>query len=66
MTTSTTLSPDFEITLPRDLCARLGWVPGQDFVFLPKLSGVLILPVPSQQDLKGIATGASAHDFRER
>ena len=66
MTTSTTLSPDFEITLPRDLCVRRGWVPGQDFILLPKPSGVLILPVPSQQDLKGIATGASAHNFRER
>lgn len=66
MTTSTTLSPDFEITLPRDFCERRGWRPGQDFVFLPKPSGVLIHPVPSQQDLKGIATGASAHTFRER
>ncbi|MDF1854245.1 AbrB/MazE/SpoVT family DNA-binding domain-containing protein [Pseudooceanicola sp.] len=66
MTTSTTLSPDFKITLPRDLCARLGWVPGQDFIFLPKPGGVLILPVSSLDELKGIATGASARDFRER
>ncbi len=66
MTTSTTLSPDFEITLSRDLCVRRGWVPGQDFILLPKPSGVLILPVSSLDELKGIATGASARDFRER
>lgn len=39
---------------------------GQQFVFILKGTGILVMPVPSFEELKGIAKGADSTDFRDR
>jgi len=39
---------------------------GQEFVFIPKGKGVLIMPVPELEQLAGIAKGARADRYRDR
>lgn len=63
---TTTLSTEFEISLPVDLCAEMGWKPGQELALIPKGTGLLIIPVPSLDELRGLATGANAGDYRDR
>ena len=36
------------------------------FAFIPKGTGVLLVPVPKRDALKGIAHGAAASDYRDR
>jgi hypothetical protein len=66
MTTSATLSSEFNVTLPRELCERRSWKPGQQFALLPKAGGLLMIPVPTVDAIRGIAAGASVQDYRER
>ena len=47
----------------RDL---LHWSAGQEFVFIPKGKGVLLMPVPSFDELAGIAKGARTEGWRDR
>ena len=42
------------------------WRAGQEFAFLPKGEGVLLVPVPKREDLVGLARGASPRDYRDR
>jgi hypothetical protein len=34
--------------------------------FIPKGTGVLLVPVPKREALKGLAKGASATEYRDR
>lgn len=61
-----TLSPKFQISIPKDVRDRQNWKAGQRFVFIPKGAGVLVMPVPELAELKGIAKGADASDIRDR
>ena len=42
------------------------WQAGQEFVFIPKGKGVLVMPVPEFQQLAGIAKGARKDVYRDR
>ena len=42
------------------------WHAGQEFVFIPKGKGVLLMPVPELAQLAGIAKGAKTHAIRDR
>ena len=42
------------------------WQAGQVFAFIPKGTGVLLVPVPEQEELAGIARGADATGYRDR
>ena len=57
------LSAQFQISIPKT--AR-GWQAGQEFAFLPKGGGVLLVPVPKPEDLAGLARGATPEDYRDR
>ena len=61
-----TLSSKFQISIPKDVRERQNWKVGQQFVFIPKGAGVLVMPVPELAELKGIAKGADASDIRDR
>jgi bifunctional DNA-binding transcriptional regulator/antitoxin component of YhaV-PrlF toxin-antitoxin module len=63
---TTTLSSEFQITLPKTLLANRQWQPGQEFAFIPKEIGVLLVPIPSREELAGIARGANPEDYRDR
>lgn len=41
-----TLSANFQLNLPQDLCATRQWQPGQEFTFTPKGNSLLLVPVP--------------------
>ena len=66
MANTATLSSKFQISIPKAVREAQHWRAGQEFVFIPKGRGVLMMPVPSLQDLAGIARGAREDDVRDR
>lgn len=66
MTDTTTLSAKFQISIPKAVRTAHRWAAGQKFVFVPKGTGVLLVPAPSASDLMGIAAGANPADYRDR
>ena len=61
-----TLSSKFQISIPKAVRSLHHWEAGQEFAFIPKGAGVLLMPVPTREDLMGIARGAKAEGFRDR
>ena len=61
-----TLSSKFQISIPKAIRTAQHWEAGVTFAFIPKGTGVLLVPVPQRDALKGIAKGAQASDFRDR
>jgi AbrB family looped-hinge helix DNA binding protein len=66
MQDTATLSRRFRISIPKAVRDAQHWQAGQEFVFIPKGKGVLLMPVPSVNELAGIARGARVDDVRER
>jgi len=66
ITISTTLSSKFQISIPKSVREAQRWRPGQEFVFIPKGQGVLMMPVPELAQLAGIARGANTDGIRDR
>ncbi len=60
------LSAKFQISIPKAVRNAHHWKAGQEFAFIPKGTGVMIVPVPERADLAGIAKGAKAEDYRDR
>ena len=58
MTATATLSSKFQISIPKAVREHQRWKAGQKLVFIPKGKGVLLVPAPSLDDLRGIASGA--------
>ena len=66
MSVTATLSCKFQISIPKVVRDEQQWQAGQEFVFIPKGKGVLVMPVPELDDLAGIAKGARKEDYRDR
>lgn len=66
MPETATLSSKFQISIPKAIRTAHAWEAGLTFAFVPKGTGVLLVPVPKRDTLKGIARGASATDYRDR
>lgn len=66
MSSSAVLSKTFELAIPEDVRVQQGWTAGQAFAFLPKGAGVLLVPVPTREQLRGIAAGADTENYRDR
>ena len=66
MADTATLSSKFQISIPKAIRSAQGWEAGLTFAFIPKGIGVLLVPVPKRDALKGLARGASAASFRDR
>lgn len=66
MSDTATLSSKFQISIPKAVREAQGWEAGQEFVFIPKGAGVLLVPVPSEDEMFGIAKGANSEDIRDR
>lgn len=64
MTATTTLSSKFQISIPKAVREAQHWEAAQ--AVLPKGKGVLLMPVPEQAALVGIAKGAATYDVRDR
>jgi AbrB family looped-hinge helix DNA binding protein len=61
-----TLSAKYQISIPKEVRDAQRWHAGQEFVFVPKGKGVLVIPVPTFDELKGMAKGADPEDIRDR
>lgn len=61
-----TLSSKFQISIPKSVRDEQRWQAGQEFVFIPKGNGVLVIPVPEFDDLAGLAKGAKTTGYRDR
>lgn len=66
MTATATLSSKFQITIPKAVREAKQWQAGQEFVFIPKGEGVLLIPMPALKDLAGLAQGANREGYRDR
>lgn len=62
----TTLSSKFQISIPKAFRDAQRWQAGQQFVFIPKGKGVLLMPEPDVAQLAGIAKGARNLSIRDR
>jgi len=60
------LSSKFQISIPKSVRTTRHWQAGQEFAFIPKGEGVLLVPVPKIEDLGGIARGAKSDGYRDR
>jgi len=66
MASTATLSSKFQISVPKAIRDDLHWEAGQQFVFIPKGKGVLLMPVPDLKELAGLARGANTAGYRDR
>lgn len=66
MSDTATLSSKFQISIPKAVRNARKWKPGQEFAFIPKGSGVLLVPVPKIEDLAGTLAGVDVEDYRDR
>lgn len=60
------LSAKFQISVPKSVRTAQAWQAGQEFVFIPKGAGVLVIPAPEFEDLRGLARGAGRENYRDR
>ena len=65
MADTATLSAKYQISIPKRVRDAQQWQAGQTFVFIPKGKGVLVMPVPALDSLRGIAKGADGSDYRD-
>jgi AbrB family looped-hinge helix DNA binding protein len=66
MADTATLSSKYQISIPKRVRDQQRWQAGQEFVFIPKGDGVLVMPVPELKQLAGLAKGAKAVGYRDR
>ena len=66
MAETATLSSKFQISIPKAIRNAHHWEAGLTFAFIPKGTGVLLVPIPKRDALKGLAAGARAEDYRDR
>ena len=66
MSATATLSSKFQISIPKAVREEQHWQAGQEFVFIPKGLGVLLMTVPELDQLAGIAQGARKDGYRDR
>jgi len=64
--TSSTVSSEYEVTIPREMADQLGWRPGRQLAFIPEGNGALLLPIPKGGEPVGAALGANAEGYRHR
>lgn len=66
MAETATLSSKFQISIPKAIRTAQHWEAGLTFAFIPKGRGVLLVPIPKRDDLKGLAKGATPKAYRDR
>ena len=52
--------------LPEELRRALNLQPGQAYAVIPRGKSVLLVPVPTLEELRGIAEGADTEGYRDR
>ena len=65
MTATATLSSKYQISIPKAVREERHWEAGQEFVFMPKGAGVLMMPVSELHQLAGIVKGVRKDGYRD-
>jgi AbrB family looped-hinge helix DNA binding protein len=60
------LTTRFQISIPRAIRKARRWQAGQVFAFIPKGDGMMLVPVPTREELAGLARGANPEGYRDR
>ncbi|HWA20012.1 MAG TPA: AbrB/MazE/SpoVT family DNA-binding domain-containing protein [Devosia sp.] len=60
------LSSKFQLSIPKAVREEQGWKAGQEFAFIPKDGGRLLVRVPDLKEIHGIAKGADTTGYRDR
>ena len=60
------LSARHKLSIPKAICEAQHWTPGVELSLIPRGSGVLLIAVPSREQLTGIASSASVAGYRDR
>ncbi len=60
------LSAKFQIYIPKAIHTARRWQAGQVLAFIPKGAGILLVPVPKEAELVGLARGANPNGYRDR
>ena len=66
MIATATLSSKFKISIPKAVREKQRWQAGQEFAFILKGKGVLMMPVPTLEQLAGISNGVNKDNYRDR
>ena len=61
-----TLSSKFQISIPKQVRDQQQWKAGQKLAFVSQGKHYILVPVPSRDELFGIAKGANAEGYRDR
>jgi AbrB family looped-hinge helix DNA binding protein len=61
-----TLSSKFQISIPKEVREKQGWKAGQRLAFVPKGNHYVLVPVPTVDEIFGIAKGANPEGYRDR
>jgi len=65
MNSLTTISPKYQIVIPREVRERFNLKPGQKIMFIPYQNSIRLVIVPSIKQARGILKGMNAADLRE-
>jgi bifunctional DNA-binding transcriptional regulator/antitoxin component of YhaV-PrlF toxin-antitoxin module len=60
------LSPKFQLTIPQSVRIKHGWKAGQEFALLSRSGNVMLVPVPTVEQLAGMFEGANTENYRDR
>jgi AbrB family looped-hinge helix DNA binding protein len=60
-----TVSPKFQIVIPKEIRERLDLKPGQQVALIDRGSYVALVPQRPISELRGIAEGAPTDDYRD-
>ena len=60
------MSSKFQLSIPKAVRDEVHWEAGQEFVFIPKGTSVLVVPVPEIAALAGVAKSARKEGYRDR
>jgi AbrB family looped-hinge helix DNA binding protein len=61
-----TLSSKFQISIPKQVRDEQKWKAGQKLAFVPQGKHYVLVPVPTADELFGIAKGANPDGYRDR
>ncbi len=62
---ATTVSDDYEITLPKDVCDDLGITPGMKLQVMVKHRTIRLVPVLPLRELVGFVKGLDTSEIRD-
>lgn len=66
MAATATVSSKFQVSIPKEVRDRMALRPGQKVAFIAKIEGVLMVPVPTREEIAGMARGANPEGYRDR